>query len=341
MRVTVIVPCRNEERYIGQCLHSILAADVPHGDLEVLVVDGLSDDRTPRIIDEYATRHPFIRRLENPERIVPTALNRGIRAATGDVILRMDAHAVYPPHYIRRLLEALESSGADNVGGRIETVPAGPGPVACAIAQAISHPFGVGNSWFRIGSARPRWVDTVPFGCYRRAVFARVGLFDEDLVRNQDDEFNHRLIREGGRILLLPDVVSRYYARDTFRNLARMFYQYGLFKPLCCRKLGRVMTLRQLIPSAFVIGFVGLAVLALFLPAAATLWLALVIVYALLAAFFAFPLTRTHGIRCALALFVAFPVIHGSYGIGFLRGLPELLRVRGKPRAAATVPLSR
>jgi glycosyltransferase involved in cell wall biosynthesis len=341
MRITVIVPCRNEERFIGQCLDSILAAEFPHDQLEVLVVDGNSDDRTAEIVGGYTRRFPFIRRLENPERIVPTALNRGVRAATGEVILRMDAHATFPPDYIPRLLEALESSGADNVGGRIETVPAAPGPVACAIALAISHPFGVGNSWFRIGSARPRWVDTVPFGCYRRDVFQRIGLFDEELVRNQDDEFNHRLIREGGRILLVPAVVSTYYARDSFRNLARMFYQYGRFKPLASLKLGRIMTVRQLIPSAFVLAGFGLAVVGVFWPVAATLWLTVMLAYGFMAVLFALPAARAHGIRCALALSVAFPVVHASYGIGFLRGLLDLLRARGKPRAAATVPLSR
>ncbi|MDP3910739.1 MAG: glycosyltransferase family 2 protein, partial [Gemmatimonadales bacterium] len=248
-RVTVILPCRNEARYIGPCLDSILSASYAPERLEVLVVDGMSDDGTRAVVAEYAAAHPRIQLLDNPSRIVPTALNVGIRAAAGDVIARMDAHVVYPPEYLPRLVAALEESGADNVGGCIITLPADGTAVAQAIAIALGHPFGVGNSHFRIGARAARLVDTVPFGCYRRDVFARIGEFDEELVRNQDDEFNHRLVASGGRVLLLPDVVSYYYARGSFRQVARMFYQYGAFKPLVARKVGRIMTLRQLVPA--------------------------------------------------------------------------------------------
>ncbi|MGH7607745.1 MAG: glycosyltransferase family 2 protein, partial [Gemmatimonadales bacterium] len=263
-RVTVVLPCRNEGRYIAACLDSILAAAYPPERLEVLVVDGMSDDGTRERVARYAAAHPRIRLLDNPARIVPTALNVGIEAATGDVIARMDAHVVYPPEYLPRLVHALAESGADNVGGCIVTLPADGTAVAQAIAIALGHPFGVGNSHFRIGARGARFVDTVPFGCYRRDVFARIGLFDEDLVRNQDDEFNHRLVRRGGRVLLLPDVVSYYYARGSFAQVARMFYQYGAFKPLVARKVGRVMTLRQLVPAAFVSGLAAAALGALF-----------------------------------------------------------------------------
>src|ERR1041384_124060 len=145
MRLTIIVPCRNERRHIGPCRDSILASDHPRADLEVLVVDGRSDDGTREIVSAYAARHPEIRLLDNPRGIVPSALNIGIRAATRDAVMRMDAHAAYPPDYVPRLLAALAESGADNAGGCVGTPPARPGPVACAIAVALSHPFGVGN----------------------------------------------------------------------------------------------------------------------------------------------------------------------------------------------------
>lgn len=342
MKVTVIVPCRNEERYIGACLDSIVSSSWPHDRLEVLVVDGQSDDATCRIVQEYASRHAWIRLIDNPDRIVPAALNRAIRRAGGDVIVRMDAHVVYPADYLPRLVQALVESGADNVGGRIVTQPANERPLARAIAIALAHPFGVGNAWFRIGANTPREVDTVPFGCYRRDAFARYGLFDERLVRNQDDEFNHRLIRRGGRILLVPDVVAHYYARDSLRKLARMYYQYGYFKPLVAKCVRRIMTLRQLIPAIFVAALIGLALAAPLVPAAGLAWLLIAGSYAATVATVSAAALRRHGLRVGLGLGLAFPVLHLSYGFGFLRGLRHLLPGQAQPAArAASIPLSR
>ena len=188
-------------------------------------------------------------------------MNLGIAAAGGSVIVRMDAHVEYPGRLHLRAGGPLERSGADNVGGVCQTLPAGDSAVAKAVAFGMSHPLGVGNSHFRIGTLEDRWVDTVPFGCYRREVFDRIGLFDEELVRNQDDEFNLRLIRHGGRILLSPRIVCKYFARDSLAKLWRMYYQYGYFKPLVVRKVGGVMTIRQLLPPLFVLSLIvtGLA----------------------------------------------------------------------------------
>lgn len=342
MRVSIILPCRNEASYIAACLDSILATRWPRQALEVLAVDGASDDGTRAVVAEYARRHPIVRLLDNPARVVPTGLNIGIRAATGDVIVRMDAHVIYPPEYVPRLVAALEESRADNVGACIVTHPADDSPTARAIATALSHPFGVGNSWFRIGAGERRWVDTVPFGCYRRHVFSRIGMFDEDLVRNQDDEFNHRLIRHGGRILLVPDVVSHYYARGSFRQLARMYYQYGLFKPLAARKIGRIMTIRQLVPALLVLALAGLPLLAPFAPPAGSLWQLAIASYLAAIGLCAVRQVRRIGWRSAARLMIAFPVLHLSYGTGFLRGLWTASIGHGSGRAhLVSVPLSR
>ena len=341
-RVTVILPCRNEARHLGACLDSILESRYPRDRLEILVVDGRSDDGTRAIAETYAAERAGVRLLDNPGRIVSTALNIGVRAATGDVIARMDAHVVYPPDYLPRLVDALRETGADNVGGRLVTLPADGSALARAIAVALGHPFGVGNAHFRIGTAERRWVDTVPFGCYPRDVFRRVGLFDEELVRNQDDEFNLRLLRGGGRILLLPEVVSYYSARGSRRHLARMYYQYGYFKPMVARKVGRVMTLRQLIPAAFVTALLGGAGVALAWPPAALAWVGMVALYAILVSGASLHAGHRYGARCAAALLGVFPTIHLSYGVGYLRGLWDLLiggRARGRDPAA--VPLSR
>lgn len=339
--VTIIVPCRNEEQYIARCLDSILATSWPHESLEVLVVDGMSDDNTRAIAATYATGHDCVRVLDNPRQTAPAALNIGLAHAAGDVIIRMDAHVVYPKDYVRRLVQALMRSGADNVGGTLVTVPGGDGIVAAAIARAMAHPLGVGNSYFRIGCKEPRWVDTVPFGCYRRDVFARIGLFDEDMVRNQDDEFNHRLIRQGGRILLEPGVTADYYARTSFAQLRRMFYQYGYYKPLVGRKTGGAKTLRQFAPATLIVVMAVLALAALVWPPAASVLAIVAGTYAVTLLVCAALASTGRGLRHAAVLAGAFATIHGSYGWGFLRGLGALRPSTSRLREPVTAPLSR
>ncbi len=197
--VSVIIPCRNEEDAIGPCLDSILQNDYPKDRLQVLVVDGMSSDDTRSALKPYLEQYSFIRLLDNPRRQTPAALNIGIAAAKGDVIMRMDAHYQYPTHYVSRLVHWLQESEADNVGGILQMEPANDSAMARAIAAAVTHPFGIGNAYYRLGVSKPRAVDTVPFGCYRSEVFERIGKFDEELLRNQDLEFNLRLRKRGGR----------------------------------------------------------------------------------------------------------------------------------------------
>jgi len=340
--VSVIVPCRNEEQHLGRCLESILASDYPHDRMELLVVDGMSSDRTRDIVASYAARHPMIRLLDNPRLIAPCALNLGIQAARGEVILRMDAHVIYLPSYLPILVHALLERGADNVGGVLETLPGADTAVARAIALGLSHRFGVGNSYFRVGAPQPRWVDTVAFGCFRREAFERAGLFDEELVRNQDDEFNYRLIRRGGRVLLMPTARAYYVARKSLRQLWRMYFQYGYFKPLVARKVGRVMTLRQLVPSLFLTALAASGLAAVWWRPAALAGAGLAAAYAaaLLAAGAA--AVPRHGPRVAAALALVFPVLHVAYGVGFLLGLRDhLLRPRKQMPELSALPMSR
>jgi glycosyltransferase involved in cell wall biosynthesis len=333
--VSVIIPCRNEEAYIGCCLDSVLTSDYPSNRLEILVADGRSSDRTRDVLARYAAEHPEIIVLDNPLGTTPAALNVAIQAASGEIIVRMDAHVTYPPEYIPQLVNGLKESKAENVGGVLETVPADNTPVAQAIAVGLSHRFGVGNSHFRVGAAEPREVDTVPFGCFRREVFQRFGLFDEELIRNQDDEFNFRLIAKGGRVLLLPHVRCRYVARRSLGQLARMYYQYGYFKPLVARKVGRVMTLRQLIPSLLVIGLLGSALLGTWSLAAGVFFSLLAFTYCSLVLLCALGAAPRHGLQCCAALIAVFPVLHFSYGIGFLLGIRDHLLTRTAPRPSA------
>jgi len=340
--VTVIIPCRNEAGFIVDCLDSIVAGDYPTERIEILVVDGMSDDGTRAKVSEYAKTHPVVRMVDNPQRITPAALNVGIRAARGRVIVRADAHLLYLPHYVRCLVTALLESGADNVGGVLVTVPPVDTAVARAIAVAMAHPFGVGNSYYRVGVTEPRWVDTIAFFCCRRELFERIGLFDEDLLRSQDAEFNARLIGQGGRVLLIPDIVAKYYTRATVRQLSRMFFQYGYFKPLVARKVGRVMTLRQVVPALFVAGMGSLALLSPWVPAAALTFVGITAIYGAGALAAAAHAATRHGARSALALPLVFPVLHMSYGVGFLRRTLELtLRPARRSGNAAELPLSR
>jgi glycosyltransferase involved in cell wall biosynthesis len=280
--------------------------------------------------------------IDNPERIVSTGLNRGIAEAKGEIIIRMDAHAEYPPNYVSRLVTVLRETNADNVGGVFDIRPGGDGVLARALARATASPFGIGNARYRLASGGIEAVDTVPFGCYRRDVFDRVGLFDEQLVRNQDDEFNARLLKHGGSILLVPDVKIAYYARPTLEKMCRMFYQYALFKPLVMKKLGYPATLRQLCPPALVVTLAVLAVGSLAVPALWGLLAAILAVYALAALWFAAAQARRDGEwRYLLVMPAVFFCIHLSYGWGFLRGLVQVLRPSRGGAPARPVAITR
>jgi glycosyltransferase involved in cell wall biosynthesis len=340
--VSVIVPCRNEITYIARCLDSILASEYPDDRFEIIVADGLSDDGTRLVLAEYASRHPSIRVLDNRRGIIPAALNLAIGAARGELIARMDAHTVYPPNYIPKLVKALEETGADSVGGVIHTLPASDTVVARAIAIAMAHPFGMGNSHFRIGVRARRPVDHVPFFCCRRDVFDRVGLFDEELVLNEDGEFSARLIRNNGRIVLVPEVYSYYFARATLRKLARTLYQYGYFKPLTARKVRRIMTVRQLVPPALLLGLAASALLGALTSVGPIPFLTILGAYATAVAVCSVASARQHSSAVAAALVATFPIQHFSYGFGYLRRIAEFaLRPGRRDPKPVLMPLSR
>ena len=324
--ISVVIPCRNEKEFIGRVLDSVIANDYPKSKLELLVVDGMSEDGTRETVEKYVKEYSFVRLLDNIKKIVPNAMNIGIKNAKGDIIVRMDAHAEYPKDYISKTLYWLEKSGADNVGGIWITKPGANTLIAEAIALSLSSSFGVGNAMFRIGLKKPKYVDTVPFGCYKRDVFDKVGFFDEDLVRNQDDEFNLRLIKNGGKILLCPDIVSHYYARDSLKKLWKMYFQYGYFKPLVAIKVGAVLTWRQLIPPLFV-GFLVTTGLLSFLNKS-FLWFFLFVIslYTVTNFFFSLSIsTNKKEFRLLPFLIVSFATLHFSYGLGYLKGIWNFL----------------
>ena len=222
--LSVICPIYNEEKYIAQFLDSLLIQDYPKDDLEILLVDGMSKDRTREIVAEYIAKYPFIRLIDNPDKIVPCAMNRGIEAAHGDIIMRLDAHASYQADYFSVLVKGLNRLNADNVGTVCKTDVLIKTPKTLAIREVLGNKFGVGNSTFRTGIDHEQEVETVPFGCWRREVFDKYGKYDVRLVRNQDIELNKRIIRGGGKIYILPDTYCTYLARETWKALAKNNY---------------------------------------------------------------------------------------------------------------------
>ena len=326
VRVSIVIPMRNEARHVGRCLDSIMRQDYPADWLEVKVVDGRSEDGSAAIVRSYAGRMPDVELLDNPARVTPAALNIGIRRSGGDMVIILGSHSFIEPDFVSRNVAALAASGADCAGGRIETVSES--SMGKVISQAMSSTFGVGNSRFRT-SMRPGFVDTVAFGAYRREVFDRIGLFDEDLIRNQDDEFNYRLIRNGGRIYLDPSIRSSYYSRLTLRGLWRQYFQYGWWKTVILRKHGRLPAARNLAPAAALAVFILSLTLALAEPS--LVWVAAGILTAYLIMSLAVTL-RLAGRRgpSMLLLPFAFATLHLSYAAGFLCGLPNLVVNKGK-----------
>jgi glycosyltransferase involved in cell wall biosynthesis len=330
--VSVLIPCLNEEKYIGELLKNILSQDYPQDQLEVFVIDGNSADRTSEIAAGFCREHPFIHLLKNPHNYVSYALNMGILASKGEVIVRMDAHSLYPQNYISRLVNALLGSDADNTGGMWITEPGNSSRQARAIALATSHPFGIGNASYRLGSSVPKFVDTVPYGCYRRNVFDRIGNFDEQLIRNQDDEFNARLIKSGAKILLLPDVKIRYFARENIAKMSSMFYQYGLYKPLVNLKLGKPASIRQLFPPGLVISLLLTLIFSVIWLKFLALFLFILLLYLFGVIYFSIQLGKKE--KLVDELLSIFPAIHFSYGWGYLRGLIRFVVLRKHKKMA-------
>lgn len=324
--VSIICPLFNEEKFIERCVLSIINQDYPKDSLEVLFIDGRSTDRTRELVEKYTKEYPYIRLLDNPQQVVPYALNKGVEASKGEVVMRIDGHCVYPTNYVSELVRYLYELDADNVGGVWNTQPAKDTAVCQAIALASSHPFGVGGSMHKIGASEIMETDTVPFGCYKREVFEKTGLFDTDLIRNQDDEFNGRLLNLGGKIVLIPQVIINYTARDSIRKMRHMYYQYGLYKPLVNKKLGSPATIRQFFPLLFLLWLIVGGLLSLFFKEAFYVYAAVLLLYLFISIVVGIMgAIRTHKPILILLMPYIFLNVHLSYGFGYLRGIFKVL----------------
>lgn len=331
--VSVVIPMRNEHDWIERCVASVLAQDYPADRMEVIVVDGDSDDGSLAVVDALAQRDPRVRLLRNPARIVPSSMNVALRAARGAIIARVDAHTMLERDYLTRGVELLESSGAWNVGGPM--VKLGGGKTGNAIALAMSSRFGIG-AYFHFADC-VRACDTVYMGMWPRWVFEQVGLFDEELVRNQDDEHSYRIRKAGGSILVTPAMRSRYQNRQSWKALRKQFYQYGLWKVRVFQKHPKQMSVRHFVPPAFVAAWMTGVALAPFSAAAGLAAAGMWAIYIGILGVVAVRETRanpdfaTNPVRVLLALVI----LHQAWGTGFLIGMvrfaPRWLRAEGEP----------
>jgi glycosyltransferase involved in cell wall biosynthesis len=330
--VSIIIASRNEEHFIAKCLDSIVASDYPSDRLEVLVVDGMSSDSTPSIVEEYARRFGYFQIVQNPQRITPVAFNLGIEHSHGELIMIMSAHAVFNQGAIRKCVEHSKLYNADNVGGMWKIEPRDGSLFSKAAVAALSNRFGVGGIEYRTATdMTPRWVDTAAYGCYRREVFERIGKYNEQLVHGQDIELNLRLKSAGSATLLVPEVVITYFARTELRSYFKRALRGGDWV-VRAFEVSKVMPVhwRHLVPLMFVCSLVSSAVLACFFSAFQ--WLLASILVAYTGATFAMSLQialKKREPRLLLCLPAAFAVLHIGYGLGSLRAIAELA-VKGR-----------
>lgn len=328
LQIRVVIPCRNESKYIGRCLDSLVCSNWDKQFLSVYVVDGMSDDGTRNLVHDYVQRFPFIHLIDNERRTTPFALNLGLQALDFDIGIILGAHAVVDADFIMNNARVLsQHSEVGCAGGIIRNVHEN--EWSEIISLAMSSVFGVGNAYFRTGG-KSGYVDTVAFGAYRKEVFERCGFFDEELARNQDDEFNYRVLSSGFKIYLDPAILSDYYVRGSISQLYKQYDQYGYWKVFVNKKHGAVTTLRQLAPPLWVfflfVGWMGV----LIHPLLGWMYTLVVAMYVGLA-FYTASRMPVKSARKFWMLLRTFGVLHFSYGLGYLRGVIHFYLLRRKP----------
>lgn len=315
--VSIVIPCFNEEKFIGKCLNSMLKQDYPKNKLEILVVDGMSTDKTKDILNDYKEKHG-IKTLENQKKITSTALNIGIKESTGEIIIIFGAHAFAKENFVSKNVEFLFEKKVDCVGGVIKSI--GENYWGKVISLVMSSPFGVGNALFRY-TKEAKYVDTVAFGAYRREVFKKVGLFDERFVFGQDAEFNFRLSKIGGKIFLSPEIESYYYVRSSIIKLWRQYFRYGRSKSTMAKRHKKIISIRSLVPTFFLLTLFLSGILGIFLKPFLFLFSAVFFSYLLLNIIFSLKISLNAGFKYLFSLILSFFILHFSYGLGFLRGI--------------------
>ena len=334
-QVSIIVPVYNEERYIQGCLTAITEQTYPTEHLEVLVIDGMSQDASRKLVRKILQQHPFVRLLQNPKKITSEAVNIGIRASSGEIIIIVSGHAIISNDYVAKCVDYLmrENSNIGGVGPTLEHV--GMGLFGNLVARALSSRFGVGNAYFRF-STKPRFVDTIAYGAYRRAVFDKVGLWDIDLVRNHDIEFNHRVKANGWRLLLAPDLGCKYYTRNSLKAFLSQNYGNGFWNVLTLIQQPQSLGLRHFVPLVFVLMLIFSAISTVFFPGAWPLLAIIGIPYMALAIMTAAIKAIIHRQFSLLLLSFVFPLLHISYGIGSIAACFRLIWLKIREKTVKT-----
>src|SRR6266487_2868184 len=279
-KVSIIVPCYNEQSTIRMMLDAFRAQTFPRTEMEVVVADGMSTDGTRDAIFAFQKKFPDLKvcLVDNPLRNIPSGLNRALEASHGEIIVRFDAHSKPYPDYVENCVKAHEAGRGDNIGGVWEIYPGAQTWSAQSIAVAASHPLGVGDAMYRLAASASE-VDTVPFGSYRRTLIDKLGGYNESLLTNEDYEFNTRIRKSNGRVWLDPSIRSIYFARSTYLELIHQYWRYGFWKWQMLRRFPDTIRWRQALPPLFVLSLLGLALISIFLPVASWVLISGLILY--------------------------------------------------------------
>jgi glycosyltransferase involved in cell wall biosynthesis len=333
MIISVIIPCRNEEKHIASCIDAVFANELDDSDsIEVLVVDGMSDDNTRSLLSNLQQRYNTLRVIENKRKVTPVAFNLGINASIGDFIQIVGARQIISKNYLRTAKQTmLDNDQIWCVGGRVQNVYQN--EESEIIGLAMSSPFGVGGGNFRV-TQKSCYTDTVGTPMYSRKVIEKIGLFNEDLIRNQDDEYNYRVIRAGGKIYLNVDIDLQYFVRASIKNLYKQYFQYGYWKVYVNRLHKTITTVRQLIPLFFVLGIILGFISSFIIPFFYLLYFLGLLAYLILGVYFAIKVTKKSAFWHKII--IVFIILHWSYGFGYLRGLIDFYLLNRKPAAKNT-----
>lgn len=325
--VSIVIPVYNEEKFLGEVFLSLENQDYPKELTEIIIVDGNSNDNSFNILKEYQKKYSNLVVLNNPRKIVPISMNLGIKQAKGKYIVRLDSHSKYNNDYVSKCVEYLERTGADNVGGAIRLI--GDNPVQKAIMIATTCPFGIGNSSFHYKDFEG-YVDTVYLGAYRKEIFDKIGFYDEELVRNQDDELNYRLTKSGGKIYLSPEIISYYYPRPSLKKLWKQYYEYGYWKVRVIQKHKVPASIRHLVPGTFVLSIILGLLLSLYKGLGLIILIPVLVPYLSALLFFTFKTGNANKFSNLGLLAIVFITLHFSYGCGFLRGVVDFYVIKRK-----------
>jgi succinoglycan biosynthesis protein ExoA len=322
MRFTasIIIPCYNERSTIHLLLDALYGQSYPRHAMEVVIADGGSTDGTPMAISEWQQQHPdlAVRVVENPARSIPAALNVAIQSSSGEIIVRLDAHSKPNPDYVERAVAAVAEGRGQNVGGVWDIQAGSDHWMARSIAAAASHPIGVGDAWYRY-SDQAAFVDTVPFGAFKRSTLDQVGMFDETLLTNEDYEFNTRIRQAGGKIWFDPQIRSVYFARENLSALARQYWRYGYWKLQMLRRYPRTIRWRQALPPLFLATLILLTLLSFFIRGAVWVLIGVLGTYTLVLLFAGVHLAiRQKRLFLCLGVPLSIACMHFSWGAGFL-----------------------